>query len=136
MRFRPLLAVSILLNCNTTTAASKNKFDIKPTQTADGKTAYDIQGSLTREQVKGMIKMAKTAGKFYSMYRNTKDSPKSTEEDAEVSESKKQSSIVHKSSTTKMTRVSEVEHDDDFGSFGPGSFEKNVKIKYTRTVHV
>lgn len=131
-----LFALAFVLNFTNAKAASKNKFDIKPTQTADGKTAYDIQGSLTREQVKGMIKMAKTAGKFYSVYRNTKDTPKASEEEAVVHEPKKQTSVVHKSATTRTSRVSEFDHDDDFGSMGPASFEKNVRIKYTRTVHV
>jgi hypothetical protein len=136
MRFRPLTFIALLISLATETTASKNKFDIKPTQTADGKTAYDFQGTLTREQMKGMVKMAKTAGKFYSVYKNTKDAPKSSEEEADQSEGKKQSSVVQKTSTVKRTRVTDFDHDDDFDSFGPGSFEKNVRVKYTRTVHV
>jgi hypothetical protein len=130
------LQLIILTALYQSNVEGKAKFDVKPQQNDSGKTEYAFQGKVSRDEIKNAIKMAKTAGKIYSMYRNTKD-PKSTK----VGESSESAETKRQSSSSKSSRVNDSDFtefsDDDFDSAGSGSsFHKNVSIKYTRTTTV
>ena len=124
----------ILCGLSRTQVDGKAKFDVKPQQNENGKTEYAFQGKVTRDEIKNAIKMAKTAGKVYSMYRNTKDPKvKKGGSSTEAVESRKQSSSSSKSSEFNESDFSEIDDDDLAHSGSDSSFHKKVSIKYTRT---
>ena len=135
MRFSAFSSISLLVLTTLELVQCRPQFDVKPQKTDDGRTEYAFQGKISRDELKSAMRMAKTAGKMYSMYRNTKDTKGPVDEQRMSNESRKQKSSVMKSS--RMSDSNFVDHDEDFDGFEPGSsFHKNVSIKYTRTTTV